>query len=89
MYTILPLSSKVQKQIDQLRPAEKKKLRQAFIDIENNPYSAPGGKIEKFKGDLSYLGWHYALAYSYRIHYEIYEDNKGIEITYIGPHPKY
>lgn len=89
MYKILPLSKKVQKQIQELRPSEKKKLRAAFINIETNPYWAPGNKIDRFKGDLAYLGWHYELSYRYRIHYKIDEESKEIKITYIGPHPKY
>jgi len=89
MYKILPLSKKVQKQIQELRPFEKKKLRTALTDIETNPYSAPGKKIDKFRANLAYMGWHYKLSYGYRIHYNINESSKEIKITYIGPHPNY
>lgn len=89
MYKILPLSNKVQKQIQKLRPAEKEKLRTVFTDIEINPYWVPGNKIDRFKGDLAYLGWHYELSYGYRIHYKIKEESREIIITYIGPHPNY
>lgn len=89
MYKILPLSKKVQKQIRELRPSEKRRLRQAFINIETNPYWAPGNKIERLKGDLAYLGWHYELSHGYRIHYKIFEETKEIKITFVGPHPDY
>lgn len=89
MYRILPLTKHIKKQIGRLRPAEKQKLRQAFSDIEANPYWASGGKIDRFRGDLAHWGWHYELSYGYRIHYQIHEDRKEIEITYVGPHPKY
>lgn len=89
MFTILPLSRKVQNQIRKLRPSDRKKLAEAFKAIEANPYWAPGGKISRFVGDLAELGWHYELSHSTRIHYQINERDRTVKITYVGPHPDY
>jgi hypothetical protein len=90
MYRILPLKRKIQQQIIDLKPSEQKKLKnEAFPALETNPHWAPGNKIGRFKGDLRHLGWHYRLAYSPRIHYQINEMDQKIEITYIGSHPEY
>ncbi|MHB8917307.1 MAG: type II toxin-antitoxin system RelE family toxin [Desulfocucumaceae bacterium] len=89
MYTIRPLKRRIREQINKLPPTYKEGTPEAFQDIERNPRHHPLGKITPFKGDLAYLGWHYDLSWSYRIHYKIIENTKEIEITYVGGHPKY
>jgi mRNA-degrading endonuclease RelE of RelBE toxin-antitoxin system len=90
LYRILPLKRKIQKQIAELQPAYRDKLRdEIFPEIERSPKYHPARKITKFENDLAYLGWHYDLNWSFRIHYKINDRDRTVTITYIGPHPKY
>ncbi len=86
MYSILPLKRKIQNQLKELPPAYSDKLESVFEEIEASPYNHPTGKITPFKGNRKHEGWHYDLSWSLRIHYEVYEADRTIKITYIGPH---
>lgn len=89
MYSINPIQRKIREAIMDLRPAHRQKLKEAFSDIEREPHYHPAGKIGRLKADLACLGYHYRLTNAYRVHYEINEQARTVEITYIGPHPNY
>ncbi len=86
MYAILPLKRKIEKKIRDLPPAYQGKLEEIFEDIEANPYYNPAGKITQFKGNRKHEGWHYDLSRSLRVHYSVDDNNKTVQITYIGAH---
>lgn len=59
-----------------------------FIDdhLRHHPTRYIPGKLKRLKGRLSQV-WQYDLPSAYRLWYQVDEDNRLVQVIYLGPHP--